>query len=84
MDSPAHLLKGELYGLVFALFQHIHQLLYGVVVLVQLLLPASQLLLALREVDKLLQGLLVDMTVLLQLSVTLVEFLPELQEWVRA
>lgn len=74
-------------SLLFLLLQVIHQLLYGVMVLIQLLLPVSQLVLVIGEVDKLLQGLLVDMTVLLQLSIALVQFLPQLRggingEWV--
>ena len=72
----ADLSKGELYSLMLALLQMIHQLLNGLVVPVRLLLPRGQLLLALREVDKLLQSLLVHMAVLLQLLVTLVQLLP--------
>ena len=63
---------------MFAHLQDLHQVLDGPVVLVQLLLPHRQLLLALGEVDELLQGLLVDVAVLLQLRVALVELLPQL------
>ena len=64
---------------MFALLQYFHELHNGLVVTVQLLLAGYQLLLALGEVDELLQGLLVDVAILLELRVTLVQFLPQLQ-----
>ena len=46
---------------------------------VELLLPLDQLLLLLREVDELVQGLLVDVAVLLQLRVALLQLPEQLQ-----
>ena len=46
---------------------------------VDLLLPLDEFLLLVGEVHKLVEGLLVDMAVLLQLSVTLVQLLEQLQ-----
>ena len=71
-----YLFEGELNSLVFALLQMIHQLLYGLVVTIRLLLPQCQFLLTLREIDKLFQGLLVHVTVLFQLLIALVQLLP--------
>jgi len=71
-----HLFEGELDGLVLAQLQDVHELHDGFVAAVQLLLALDQLLLLLREVDKLVQSLLVDVTVLLQLRVALLQ-LPE-------
>lgn len=74
--AASYLLEGELDGLVLAQLQHVHQLHDGLVAAVQLVLPLDELLLLLREVDKLVQGLLVDVAVLLQLRVALLQ-LPE-------
>ena len=50
---------------MLALLQYFHELDNGLVVAVQLLLAGYQLLLALGEVDELLQGFLVDVAILL-------------------
>ena len=74
------LLEGKLDGFMFTLLQYIHQLHDGIVITVKLLFPFSKFLLPLREADKLLQSLFVDVAVLLELSIGLLKFLPKL--WV--
>lgn len=78
--GAAYLFEGELDGLVLAQLQDVHQLHDGFVAAVQLILPLDELLFLLRKVDKLVQGLLVDMTVLLQLCVALFQLAEQLQE----
>jgi hypothetical protein len=74
-----YLFERELYCFILSLFQNIHKFLNSMIVLVQLLFPGRQFLLALGKIHKLLQGLLVDMAVLLQLCVGLVKLLPQLK-----
>ena len=64
---------------MFPLLQDVHQLHNGIIITIKLLLPFSKLFFPLRETDKLLQSLFVDMAVLLELSVGLVKFLPKLR-----
>lgn len=66
-----YLFECELDGLVLPELQHVHELHDGLVSSLQLVLALDQLLLLLREVDKLVQGLLVHVAVLLQLCVAL-------------
>ena len=63
-EPGTDLFEGELDSLVFPVFQHIHQVLYGIQTLVQLPLPFYQLLLLLRETHKLIQSFLVHVGVL--------------------
>ena len=60
------------------LFQDLHQLQYGLVISVQLFLTFNETDLLVREQHKLVQSLLVDVTVLLQFSVAFLKLLPEL------
>lgn len=73
-----HLFEGKLDGLIFAELQDIHELHNGLVSTVQLVLALDQLFLLFREVDKLVQSFLVDMTVLLQLRVALLQLSEQL------
>lgn len=73
-----YLLEGELDGFVLAQLQNVHKLHDGLVATVQLVLPLNQLLLLLREVDKLVQSLLVDVAVFFQLRVALLQLSEEL------
>lgn len=73
-----YLFEGELDGLILAELQDIHELHDGLVSTVQLVLALDQLFLLLREVDKLVQSFLVDMTVLLQLRVALLQLSEQL------
>lgn len=73
-----YLFEGQLDGLILAELQDIHELHDGLVATVQLVLTLDQLFLLLREVDKLVQSFLVDMTVLLQLRVALLQLSEEL------
>lgn len=78
--DATYLFEGELDGLVLAQFQDVHELHDGFVATVQLVLTLDQLFLLLREVDKLVQSFLVDMTVFLQLCVALLQFSEQLFE----
>lgn len=73
-----YLFEGELDGLILAELQDIHELHDGLVSTVQLILALDQLFLLLREVDKLVQSFLVNMTVLLQLRVALLQLSEQL------
>lgn len=73
-----YLFEGKLDGLIFAELQDIHELHNGLVSTVQLVLALDQLFLLFREVDKLVQSFLVDMTVLLQLRVALLQLSEQL------
>lgn len=55
---------------MFAMFKHFHKLHNGLVLFVQVLFAFYQLVFALREVHKLVQSLLVDMTVVLEFGIT--------------
>lgn len=73
-----YLFEGELDGLILAELQDIHELHDGLVSTVQLILALDELFLLLREVDKLVQSFLVNMTVLLQLRVALLQLSEQL------
>lgn len=73
-----YLFEGELNGLVLAQLQDAHELHDGFVAAVQLVLALDELFLLLGEVDKLVQSFLVDVTVLLQLGVTLLQLAEQL------
>lgn len=78
-----YLFEGELDGLILAELQDIHELHDGLVSTVQLVLALDQLFLLLREVDKLVQSFLVDMTVLLQLRVALLQLSEQLLRFLK-